>query len=231
MRILTALIILLMPLPARADISTGAGLIIAKKAFVPNYVFAETFEGALAAGSGDSLGYDNANWTENDETNPNYATSPAPLSGSYSLLKGSGITRNDGGANSCNHHYFMINSGVYSNWATIFSISNSAYNRVYNVRISGASGALYLEMDGGNITGTTDVRGLGGQTLHVWVDYYPGSHATLSYSTNGLKVEEATGATTESDTPYFINLFGNSGVSVIFDNIIAHTDAIGSNPL
>ena len=206
-----------------------------------SYEFIEKFEGSQVDSRG-VTGYDNTGWTSNSATNnPRYATSPAPLAGSYSYLAAVGF-RNDhnfvtSGANA--YAFFMLWTPTQVANDSIFTIRDSGgTNALANVQLRSGNTVRIQCANGSQASGTTALDPA--TTYYCWLEYTKGTgaNAVVNFylSTTSTKPGSPTlsitngGSTTDAVS---VRVSGGSATSVyIFDNIVLDgTKAIGSNPV
>lgn len=214
------------------------------KAAQSGYAFVETFEGGQSDDQGE-VGYDNTGWASSSAAavTPRYATSPAPLAGTYSLrLESFGTdTHNLAAPLDTAEVYFMFNVAGFTTNDAIFALRDGSGTLLViemragpKLRVSGTGGTSGTAIGPDNTTGTNFSTGV---TYYAWVKYIKGSgsnavselristtttrpSATNSTTTNGTSTTQATA----------LRLAGVTTAGMIFDNIVADT-SVGSNPV
>jgi hypothetical protein len=210
------------------------------------YEFTETFEGSTPDDQS-NVGYDNSGWLAFQPNNPpvpHYATSPAPLEGSFSLKGGVGgfdsISRTAGFTASANLNvYFMLN--IAGSWngggGNLFWFRGAGAVVVLNLFIATASGRFDICSQA---TQTSEANATGYATLntyHIWLEYVKGTGANsegkLYVSTTSTKPGSPTasfntGIATLNASE--IVIFGGDSTAVIDRLIVDGTQIIGSNP-
>jgi hypothetical protein len=197
--------------------------------------FTETFEGS-ETDSQSVAGYDNTGWTSSNVANdPNYATSPAPLDGSYSAWFGNAgrtLSRTVSPTGSTQTVCFRWNwDGTWGSFAESGCFrSGTTYLGGIDQRASET-----LRIKHGTVT-SSDLNGwTTATTWYVWFEYTPSSGANdgvlrLYRSTTATKpaspnLEITTG--TATDTPDNFRINGVSSSSV-YDNI-CYEDGVGGD--
>lgn len=227
---------------AQADYSTLL-LLSPPAAAGATYLIEEGFEEVDGGGAlgGATDGYDSALVAaETGTPNNDYATSPAPLTGSYSLFL-------DPSATSQQVRWILsaavTNSGLFVDYfdanlpsdanQPIIEISDSGGTQVASV-YSRTSGALQIFHNG--TSGTTTEFLSATLTNRIWVDFNTnGARVAFSYDTtkpaSGNKVAVATNATPPNAAIRFqLRSVNGTGNASIFDNLKVSESVIGSNP-
>ena len=197
--------------------------------------FIETFEGS-ETDSQSTAGYDNTGWTSSHfSISPNYATSPAPLGGSYSLLfinGGQTLSRSVSPSGSTQTVCFRWNwGGTWGSYAESSCFrSGTTYLGGIDQRASESLRIKHGTVASSDLSGWTSAT-----TWYVWFEYTPSSGANdgvlrLYRSTTATKpaspsLEITTGTATATPDNFRINGVSNSSV---YDNI-CYKDGVGGD--
>jgi hypothetical protein len=202
----------------------------------PSYDGMETFEGSQAANQGPA-NYDNTGWTVSSASVlPNFATPPAPLEGSYSYRPGNAARTLVRSVTNVRSVYFRLHmdSGATAAGNSVFRLRNGS---TVLATIETTTTDFRLRVSHGTSNSDPTPAGLSlSAEHHFWLDYIPGSgangvtqlyHATTATKPASPLVQVTNGtATLECDTLQV----GGFGGTAIFDRIVWHSSAIGSNP-
>jgi hypothetical protein len=210
------------------------------------YEFLETFEGSTVDDQS-NVGYDNSGWASYQPglaNTPHYATSPAPLAGTYSFRAASeelaNISRTAGfTASGTFSVYFMMNVPTVWNEAHVIWLRNSSDVVVLALHIDATDGKFQIGDHQLINTGVTaDATGYSlATTYHIWLEYIKGTGANgqgkLYISTTSTKPGSPTASfntgTATTDAAQILVFGGASGT--IIDRLIADgTQTIGSTP-
>lgn len=166
--------------------------------------------------------------------NDSYATSPAPLVGSYSALFSGQYGRYwDTGSDQSDVYFYCVVDG--SNFSSgndgTWSFRTSAGAQIFRVDIRSGTDYTQLTTDGWKSMG--DIMA-SGNAYHVWIEYEAASTFRIYVSSTDTKPGTATYSTsiTESGDVRRVRIGGNNGSqSVIFDKIrVSFSAPIGSAP-
>lgn len=240
---LAALLFSVASLFAQADYSTLL-LLSPPAAAGATYLVEEGFEEVDGGGAlgGATDGYDSALVAaETGTPNNDYATSPAPLLGSYSAYLDS--TSGDkqirwvlGSSQTTIHAYFQFNDATLPSDANqpIFSISDSGGSdqcQLYS-RTAGT-----LQIFNGGSSGTTVGTLSASTTTHVWVTWSTDGSASVGFSTDGTKptsgnnyASVAGGSGTAASVRIQLRSVSGTGLQIVYDRLLVDDAAIGSNP-
>ncbi len=173
--------------------------------------------------------------TVSGSPNYNYATSPAPLVGTYSLgIDGTDSTRGPFASQSDVWVYQIVNWSSNANAPFVLTLQNASSSPVVRVRIGTNKWRLSHGTTISDDTGTATA----GTTYHLWLHYVAGSGANgvaeLYVSTNSTKPGSPTvsipnGQATTSADRWFSD-FAASTV-IVYDKVRVAATEIGSNPL
>lgn len=186
------------------------------------YEFVETF---------DEVGYDNAGQTESGTPDEDYATSPAPLQGPYSLslVGGSESVKWDVSAYGSNLYvYALVNWNAIDTFENVFRIEDSTNATISQLQIS----STQLRGKHGTTNGTYSGTVGTGTTYHIWYEYEKGTGSDgvcrVYLSTDGTKtlIDTVSTGTATTDPDEFILLFTGATSDVVLDYLITDTSAI-----
>jgi hypothetical protein len=150
------------------------------------YEFTETFEGSTVDDQS-NVGYDNSGWTSYQPgaaNNPHYATSPAPLVGSYSLRTATDDLANVGRttgytASGTFGVYCILNVPTVWLESHVIWLRNSSDVVVLALRLKSDDGIFQIGDQQIIDTGVTaDASGYNlSTTYHIWLEYIKGTGA------------------------------------------------------
>jgi hypothetical protein len=205
-----------------------------------SYLLCENFDGSSACGDGSHTNCDNE-WVHfgAGTMDFNYATSPAPLEGSYSARMAAG--ENDG-----YYHAFTASDTVY--FYFIFNpVTRGTSNQFFAITAADDTNLMYVTNSGYELStycGTVlgyEANMVQGTTLHIWGDYTRDSDGGaasavchLYSSTTSTKPGSPTITTTNGTgtaQAARVRFYQSSGAGdTIWDKIRVSTSDIGSTP-
>jgi hypothetical protein len=200
-----------------------------------SYLFTENLEGAFSD-SQSNPGYDNAGAVASSTSiDAQYATSPAPLEGSYSLYPAS-FSRTVQFPISGNPRSFcQLVRPVTSTGATAYRFLNGSTTVAIVERTAGNKLIPWQ----GSVAGAATVDSFStGTTWYLWCDYVPSTGGNgvfrVGFSSTGTKPTSgnAWSQVTTGDATLEIDTWqvGGLGANVIHDRFRASASEIGSNP-
>lgn len=205
-------------------------LLIFEGGSAPAFAFVEKFEGSETDSQSVS-GYDNTGWTSNNvANNPNYATAPAPLEGTYSMWFGNAaryIERSFSSVQATQTLAGVFNwGGTYGTFGTWIGLYDSISTLVARIETR-ASGEM--RVNHGSATGGTASGYATGTSYYWWLEYTTGTgsdgvanlytNTTNSRSGATLASQTTVGTATTNATSFRINGLSNSGIhDFIIDN-------------
>lgn len=200
------------------------------------YLLVENFEGANSDSQG-IAGYDTPGIVSSSASvNPNYATSPAPLEGTYSLRPGTSSRYIDIPVTGSPRGFYVRAHPVTTAASTVMRLLN------------GSTTVAIIEMTSGNkikLTHGTVVGGsmtdsfVVGTTWRLWIYYAPatsGANGVLRAGFSSSDTKPTSGnrfvEMTNGDATLEANWFrvGGLGSNVIFDKVRVSASEIGDNP-
>jgi hypothetical protein len=210
------------------------------------YEFTETFEGSTLDDQSNN-GYDNSGWGSYQPgaaNNPHYATSPAPLEGSYSLRTATDDLANVGRTTGYTSSgtfavYCMVHVPTVWNEAHVIWLRNSSAVVVLALHMDATDGKFQIgdhQLINNGVT--ADATGFNlATTYHIWLEYIKGTGANgqgkLYVSTTSTKPGSPTASFntgTATTDAYELLVFGGASGAII-DRVIADgTQTIGSAP-
>lgn len=199
----------------------------------------ETFEGS-EVDSQSTSGYDNAGWVANGTSlDPNYSTSPAPFSGSFSFSEQNQHITFDFGSSYSEIHFYAIMSQSRADTSAGFTMglmdASDAFQLYLRPRGTLSAG---LEING---TRTQSSTGLSQDTpYHIWITYIAGAGAdgiaeyfvnTSATKPASPEIQISNHSSTGAIKKIRIGYVGGNAQGSIFDNVLVSAEEIGSSPV
>jgi len=207
----------------------------------PSYLFADDFENG------------NTQWTKSQGTangNFAYATAPAPLAGSYSLLLDESLGNVLLYRNTTNwqavektYAYAQVNIGAIGNVSTtttryVLVFRDASNNDICSTGLRSNGDEIRWAVTASGASALTTIVPATATTYHVWLEYVEGSgdgSCSVFVATTGTKPGSASAARTglnlTTDAVRIgVAAFYNEVDAVIFDKVRVDNESIGSDP-